>query len=243
MRYYDLGGIDPEGNPGVYHFKSGLGGREVTAPGPFEAAPSRARKRFVETAEAVYRKARGARAVSRGDGARKAGGALASVLCFGGEDWWYHNHGHIDMQLMKRLRVDGARPLRQLRRHAQVQRRRRPHVPCACRAQGEEHLSRRHGGRAELPRIQPRVASRAPCDGARELNESVVRTQVTMTMARRGIERPLVWVACPAACDVALKIPTAQASSTSAPTGIEDYPGVDREQIVRYDLALKARPT
>jgi len=26
-RWYDLGGIDPEANPGVYHFKSGLGGR------------------------------------------------------------------------------------------------------------------------------------------------------------------------------------------------------------------------
>jgi len=23
------------------------------------------------------------------------------VLCFGGEDWWYHNHGHIDLQMMR----------------------------------------------------------------------------------------------------------------------------------------------
>jgi len=29
-RCYDLGGIDPEGNPGGYHFKSGFGGAEVT---------------------------------------------------------------------------------------------------------------------------------------------------------------------------------------------------------------------
>jgi hypothetical protein len=28
-RWYDLGGIDPEGNPGVYQFKSGLGGAEA----------------------------------------------------------------------------------------------------------------------------------------------------------------------------------------------------------------------
>ena len=26
-----------------------------------------------------------------------------SVICFGGEDWWYHNRGHIDMQLMRRF--------------------------------------------------------------------------------------------------------------------------------------------
>jgi lipid II:glycine glycyltransferase (peptidoglycan interpeptide bridge formation enzyme) len=29
-RAYDLGGIDPEANPGGYHFKSGFGGSEVT---------------------------------------------------------------------------------------------------------------------------------------------------------------------------------------------------------------------
>jgi len=29
IHYYDLGGIDPERNPGVYHFKRGLSGREV----------------------------------------------------------------------------------------------------------------------------------------------------------------------------------------------------------------------
>ncbi len=40
FRWYDLGGIDPIANPGVYHFKKGLGGKEVFSPGVFEAAPS-----------------------------------------------------------------------------------------------------------------------------------------------------------------------------------------------------------
>jgi lipid II:glycine glycyltransferase (peptidoglycan interpeptide bridge formation enzyme) len=35
--WYDLGGIDPEGNPGVYHFKAGLGGQECRHIGTFEA--------------------------------------------------------------------------------------------------------------------------------------------------------------------------------------------------------------
>jgi hypothetical protein len=34
--YYDLGGINPETNPGVYHFKSGMGGEEATALGRYE---------------------------------------------------------------------------------------------------------------------------------------------------------------------------------------------------------------
>ncbi len=25
------------------------------------------------------------------------------ICCFGGEDWWYHNRGHIDMQLMRKF--------------------------------------------------------------------------------------------------------------------------------------------
>lgn len=37
---YDLGGIDPEGNPGVYHFKSGFSGREVERVSPLECGES-----------------------------------------------------------------------------------------------------------------------------------------------------------------------------------------------------------
>lgn len=40
-RFYDLNGIDPDGNPGVYHFKRGLAGRlgtEVIAVGQYQAA-------------------------------------------------------------------------------------------------------------------------------------------------------------------------------------------------------------
>src|SRR5262249_19888703 len=41
LKYYDLNGIDPVLNPGVYHFKKGLGGRqglEITSIGPHQAA-------------------------------------------------------------------------------------------------------------------------------------------------------------------------------------------------------------
>jgi lipid II:glycine glycyltransferase (peptidoglycan interpeptide bridge formation enzyme) len=36
FKYYDLGGIDPDSNPGVYHFKKGLSGDDVTRLPPFE---------------------------------------------------------------------------------------------------------------------------------------------------------------------------------------------------------------
>lgn len=36
IRHYDLGGIDPEKNPGVYHFKRGFSGEDVTRIAPLE---------------------------------------------------------------------------------------------------------------------------------------------------------------------------------------------------------------
>lgn len=37
VRWYDLGGIDPDGNPGVYHFKKGFSGADVCQLTPFVA--------------------------------------------------------------------------------------------------------------------------------------------------------------------------------------------------------------
>lgn len=55
LRWYDLGGVDPVGNPGVHHFKQGLGGEDVTAPGPFEVLPGGWRGFVATRAEAIYR--------------------------------------------------------------------------------------------------------------------------------------------------------------------------------------------
>lgn len=52
--WYDLGGVDPEGNPGVYHFKKGVGGDELTAPGPFEAVPGTVRRIATLSGEKAY---------------------------------------------------------------------------------------------------------------------------------------------------------------------------------------------
>jgi Acetyltransferase (GNAT) domain len=37
FKFYDLGGIDPEKNPGVYHFKQGFSGQDVSRISPLEA--------------------------------------------------------------------------------------------------------------------------------------------------------------------------------------------------------------
>jgi hypothetical protein len=68
LRWYDLGGVDPQANPGVYVFKRSLGGLELTVAGPFEASPGEFRRLIVSGGERVYRAVR-----SRLRAARPAG--------------------------------------------------------------------------------------------------------------------------------------------------------------------------
>jgi lipid II:glycine glycyltransferase (peptidoglycan interpeptide bridge formation enzyme) len=58
MKWYDLGGIDPDENEGVYRFKARMSGIDVSAPGPFELQPNGARASITRFAERGYRAVR-----------------------------------------------------------------------------------------------------------------------------------------------------------------------------------------
>lgn len=58
LRWYDTGGVDPQENPGVYAFKKGLNGDEVSELGVFERAPHRAAAQCVAVFETAYRGAK-----------------------------------------------------------------------------------------------------------------------------------------------------------------------------------------
>lgn len=53
---YDLGGIDPEKNPGGFRFKAGLGGRDVRFPGQYESCWSMSSRIIVNTGEYLRRR-------------------------------------------------------------------------------------------------------------------------------------------------------------------------------------------
>ncbi len=55
MKRYDLGGIDPEGNPGVYTFKKGTHGEDLTAAGPYELDPGALRGAIRNASERAYK--------------------------------------------------------------------------------------------------------------------------------------------------------------------------------------------
>jgi len=58
FKWYDLGGIDPEQNPGVYHFKKGLSGIDVTQLNPLVTCDSVASSAMVRAGLAMRRAVR-----------------------------------------------------------------------------------------------------------------------------------------------------------------------------------------
>jgi hypothetical protein len=59
VRWYDLGGIDPDGNPGVYSFKRGFSGVDICQINPLVASDSAVSSGIVKAGLAVQRTLRG----------------------------------------------------------------------------------------------------------------------------------------------------------------------------------------
>jgi hypothetical protein len=55
IRYYDLGGIDPDGNPGVYYFKRGFSGADTCQINPLSASGSALSTAVVKVGLAIQR--------------------------------------------------------------------------------------------------------------------------------------------------------------------------------------------
>lgn len=158
------------------------------------------------------------------------------VVCFGGEDWWYHNRAHFDMQMMREL----SRVVPVLYVNSLGMRMPTP---------GEGAMFLRRMGRklASLARGLVRVrdgfavASPFVVPGRRgmALTRALLPRQVRASARRVGIRAPLVWVACP---------PGIEAASGLGGVGLvyqrtdrfETYEGVDRGLIAGFDRRLKA---
>jgi hypothetical protein len=61
FRFYDLGGIDPQTNPGVYHFKKGLSGADLCQIKPFEGSKNAVSLAMVKLAFGLRRTIRASR--------------------------------------------------------------------------------------------------------------------------------------------------------------------------------------
>ncbi len=63
FHYYDLGGIDPDGNPGVYHFKRGLSGQDVSRIGQLNLCENFVSSLLMHAGDFVRRRRQGSLAV------------------------------------------------------------------------------------------------------------------------------------------------------------------------------------
>ena len=166
-----------------------------------------------------------------------------ALICFGGEDWWYHNRGHIDIQLMRRF----ARTGKVLYVNSIVM-------------QKPKFRSRTGGGKRFLHKLLRKSKSilkglRKSEEGfwvyspfslpvhhirwARRWNRLLLKLQLWIVMKRLGIVKPVVWVACPAACDIAIRMKKAKLVYQRTDR-FEEYPDVDADVVRQYDKELKS---
>jgi glycosyltransferase involved in cell wall biosynthesis len=160
------------------------------------------------------------------------------TICFGGEDWWYHNRGHIDFQLMRRFALSGT----VLYINSIVMK--KPNL-------GE--------GRMFFKRLIRKTKSiftglKKSDSGfwvyspftlpvhhlawARPLNEMLLRYQIRYIVRKLCIDNPIVWIVCLTACNTAIKIKKSRLVYQRTDRH-EDTPNVDARILRKYDRQLK----
>lgn len=156
------------------------------------------------------------------------------VICFGGEDWWYHNRGHYDMQMMREL----SRRVPVLYVNSIGMRMPTPGGGMFAKRIARKLKSFRRG----LVRVRERFSVFspvvAPAGMGADLNAAALAWQVRRAARKVGITRPLVWVACPPADTVVDRIDSVGLVYQRTDR-FEEFAGVDPKRIRGFDLRLK----
>lgn len=170
-----------------------------------------------------------------GGGARRQ--SFDGIVCIGGEDWWYHNRGHFDFQIMRRLARDwpvlfvnslGVRmpSLKDNRLFA-------GRIARKLKSLAQGMVNVENGFWVFSPLT-------VPGETGQRLSGWALGPQIRLAAARAGIRRPLVWMHCPAG--VGLIDDFADAPMVLQRTDrFESFPEGDPALIGRQIAALKAR--
>src|SRR5258708_23715816 len=128
-----------------------------------------------------------------------------SIICFGGEDWWYH-HPHSKNHLMRRFALAGNKVIfvnsismgvAWVRSKGLVARIERKVKSCAKLARTTEE-----GIPVVSPGVIPFFGSRA----ATIANRRLLTSQIAGLARRRGLSRPILWIAIPTAIEVVRRL-------------------------------------
>jgi glycosyltransferase involved in cell wall biosynthesis len=124
------------------------------------------------------------------------------ILCFGGEDWWYHNQAHFDMQIMRCMArrvpvlyvnslgfgmprlAEGAHFLKKV---------------------GRKVRSVTHITHSPFPGFHVTSPFSVPLWNwplIAKLNSLSLRTQIATVVRSVGLRKPIIWVACPTSYEI-----------------------------------------
>ncbi len=157
------------------------------------------------------------------------------VVCFGGVDWWYHNRGHYEVQMMRELsdrlpvlfvnsigmRVPAVREGAMFRRRI-----------------ARKLRSLRRGLVTVRPNFSVLTAAALPGPAGALARRYVLPWQVRHAARQLRIERPLVWVAVPTAADALDHLPVA-ALVYQRTDRFESFTRADAAQIAALDGRMK----
>ena len=163
-----------------------------------------------------------------------------TTIFFGGEDYWYHNRGHVDIQLIRRMAKLGPalyvnsivmqKPrLFSDKRFFMKLKRKAKSIFTGLKESGE-------GFWVYSPFSLPLHHAR----WGRKINKAVLNWQIKRVSKKLGLDNPVVWIACPAACEVATGMSKSKLVYLRTDRH-EEFPNVDADAISRYDRTLKAQ--
>lgn len=157
------------------------------------------------------------------------------IICFGGVDWWYHNRGHYDIQMMRRFA--GVAPV--LYVNSIGMRMPRPGASTMfVQRMSRKVRSMMRGLAHPAPNFSVLSPFSIPGSGV-GMTRSLLAWQVRRAAHQAGIQRPLVWVACPPAAEVVPDLdPVALIYQRT--DRYEAFEDVNVARIHNYDQWLKA---
>lgn len=161
------------------------------------------------------------------------------ILCFGGIDWWYHNRSHFDIQMLRCCSQYGN----SIYVNSIVMQ--KPGI-----RQGRKFIDRLFRKAKSICRglkktdegfwvYSPLSLPVHHIGWLRPLNKMLLQFQLWLVSRKLGLRNPIVWVACPAACDVAINMKKSRLIYQRTDC-FEEFPGVDVQTIKDYDQKLKA---
>ena len=165
------------------------------------------------------------------------GQSFDGIICIGGEDWWYHNRGHFDFQIMRRLAQRwpvlfvnslGVR-LPSLKDNKLFVSRIGRKLKSLAR--GLVHVENGFWVMSPLS---------VPGETGQRLSNWALAPQIRLAASRAGIRRPLLWVHCPAGAALTDNLGAAHVVMQRTDR-FEAFPEADPTVVSRQIAHLKQR--